>query len=930
MGDRISGFDDAYSAQGGQVRRRTLLGWAVAGSAAAAAGLAVPAGTASAAGPTAALTTPSELFAQWRADRGNHQHIPDVSYAGYAAGEVPIPTVRIAVQAREFGAVPDGRDNTEAIQAAIINAALRGGGAVQLEAGDYRCDGVIRLNRSGVVLRGAGQSATRLVFTRSLKQVFRQNLEDGKSQWSWSGGLVWVGPTDTFNPRLQILDWAGRPVDTANNRTNDWEQWRSGGNGEGQRLARVRDDPIRGSTQVRVDNPAGLQQGSYVLMTWRSRGAEGDFGLMKRLGGHNLMSSGFPWASADRMYAPATPRYRWPVRIKKINGDRVTLAQPMRIGTTAAELDTDFQRLGPVITDCGVETLTIVTNGSRDPNATHLLDHGCNGIFFNRVVDCWVRDVIIERPENGILFSCAKSVTVERFTIRADSSAQVHHATAVRSFSADILQRDFTVEAPRVFHGVNHEWMSSGCVWSRGRLASGTFDSHRGLPFDSVRTEITLERNTGIVGGAVYAGPRNGRRIVHWNIDNRGTSGAAVLEPDAFTSSAMVGLRGPRKTGCADGMVCGDKNVLEVATGQVPHPVNLHDAQVAVRMAELPPSRAEVIDTARRVGDYWMRANPAPGSNEWNNSTYHSGNLALWRLTGDGRYLDHTMAWARFHNWGLREGVTTRHADNHLAGEVYLELYGVTPEPVRIAAIEQSIRRMVFTDQPAKNDDWWWVDALHMAMPVFARLGALRGDNAFCEKMFRLYTHTKRAQGGPGLYSSPHELWYRDHNYVPGRKTTPGGRPVFWSRGNGWAMMAHAKVLRVLPASEPHTQEYRWNLEGVSQGLRPLQRPDGFWNVSLVDPAHFGGPETSGTAMHLYGLASGIRMGFLDRATHLPPVVRAWNALADTAVRADGLLGWVQQVGTEPDSSQPVTATTTADFAVGAFLLAAEQVAALV
>jgi hypothetical protein len=60
----------------------------------------------------------------------------------------------------------------------------------------------------------------------------------------------------------------------------------------------------------------------------------------------------------------------------------------------------------------------------------------------------------------------------------------------------------------------------------------------------------------------------------------------------------------------------------------------------------------------------------------------------------------------------------------------------------------------------------------------------------------------------------------------------------------------------------------------------------------------------------------------------LPAVVRAWNALADTAVRADGLLGWVQRVGHEPDSSQPVTATTT-DFAVGAFLLAAEQVAAL-
>jgi unsaturated rhamnogalacturonyl hydrolase len=58
-------------------------------------------------------------------------------------------------------------------------------------------------------------------------------------------------------------------------------------------------------------------------------------------------------------------------------------------------------------------------------------------------------------------------------------------------------------------------------------------------------------------------------------------------------------------------------------------------------------------------------------------------------------------------------------------------------------------------------------------------------------------------------------------------------------------------------------------------------------------------------------------------------VARAWNALATTAVREDGLLGWVQGVGHEPESSRPITADTTADFAVGAFLLAGTEMAAL-
>jgi hypothetical protein len=330
--------------------------------------------------------------------------------------------------------------------------------------------------------------------------------------------------------------------------------------------------------------------------------------------GRQLMRSRFPWASADRMYAPATPRYRWPVRIKKIDGDRV------RIGINAAEFDTDFQRLGPVITDCGVEALAIVTNGSRDPNETHLHDHGCNGIFFNRVIDCWARDVTIERPENGILFSCAKSVTFERFTIRADSSAQVRHRRALllgRRLATG-LHCGRSACVPRHQPRVD--------VLGLRMVARQAGQRHVRLPpRPAVRQRPHRDHP-----GAQHRRRRRGclrrppqrppnRALEHRQPRHLWRSRPG--RPDAFTSSAMVGVRSPRRTGCADGMVCGDKNVLEVATGQVPNPVNLHDAQVAVRMAELPPSRAEVVHTARRVGDYWMRANPDPCSNEWNNST---------------------------------------------------------------------------------------------------------------------------------------------------------------------------------------------------------------------------------------------------------------------------------------------------------------------
>jgi hypothetical protein len=57
-----------------------------------------------------------------------------------------------------------------------------------------------------------------------------------------------------------------------------------------------------------------------------------------------------------------------------------------------------------------------------------------------------------------------------------------------------------------------------------------------------------------------------------------------------------------------------------------------------------------------------------------------------------------------------------------------------------------------------------------------------------------------------------------------------------------------------------------------------------------------------------------------------PPTPRP---LAGMALRANGLLGYVQGVGYAPESSQPVTASATADFGVGAFLLAGAELAKL-
>jgi rhamnogalacturonyl hydrolase YesR len=111
----------------------------------------------------------------------------------------------------------------------------------------------------------------------------------------------------------------------------------------------------------------------------------------------------------------------------------------------------------------------------------------------------------------------------------------------------------------------------------------------------------------------------------------------------------------------------------------------------------------------------------------------------------------------------------------------------------------------------------------------------------------------------------------------------------------------------------------------MAQALAARQQPGGYWNSDLGG-TDYAGPESSGTSFFLYGLAWGINKGILDGITYLPVVEQAWNFLAKTAIQPSGLLGYVQPSGSGPGAT---TATTTEDFGVGAFLLAADQMALL-
>ncbi|HTN20002.1 MAG TPA: glycoside hydrolase family 88 protein [Pelobium sp.] len=344
--------------------------------------------------------------------------------------------------------------------------------------------------------------------------------------------------------------------------------------------------------------------------------------------------------------------------------------------------------------------------------------------------------------------------------------------------------------------------------------------------------------------------------------------------------------------------------------------------------------KSKVMDAMRTTNQYFMDKWPDTGkpivtnrerpSNIWTRGVYYEGLMALYNVDKNPVYYNYAVDWGKSHNWGLRNGIKTRNADDQDCGQTYLDLYEIDPQPERIKDIKASIDLMKAS---GKVDDWTWIDAIQMAMPVFAKLGVIYKDTTYFDYMYKMYHHSKFVEGG-GLYNKAEGLWWRDKDFVPPYKE-PNGEDCYWSRGNGWVVAALVRVMDLIPENETHRAEYLQDYKDMMKALLPIQREDGFWNVSLHDANHFGGKETSGTALFVYGLAWGINKGILDAETYKPALTKAWNALQNEAVHENGFLGYVQGTGKEPKDGQPVSYTNVPDFedyGLGCFLLAGSEV----
>lgn len=348
------------------------------------------------------------------------------------------------------------------------------------------------------------------------------------------------------------------------------------------------------------------------------------------------------------------------------------------------------------------------------------------------------------------------------------------------------------------------------------------------------------------------------------------------------------------------------------------------------------PTRAEALAAAEYVNAAQMAdmaQKPIPLSTggaldamapNWVSAVYYVGAARLARVSDRPETLRFLTMIAEHYNYavrGAKSGPTMLNADDIAVGDLYQELYSRRGIEGVLMPLQQRLDWQV--PHLARKEDtralvWWWCDALFMAPPVLARMSAITGDRKY---IIAADKEWRRTAGR--LWVEKDGLFLRDERFAG--KTESNGKPVYWSRGNGWVLAGLARWIEVMPADFAGRAYYMDLFGKLAGSIARLQRDDGLWSSSLLDAEAYPEAETSGSALLTYGLAWGVNHGLLDRAAYLPKVRKGWAAL-NRQILPNGQLGSAQKTGDQPVHTRP---EDTGPYANGAYILATLEMANL-
>ncbi|MEP5363078.1 MAG: glycoside hydrolase family 88 protein [Reichenbachiella sp.] len=353
--------------------------------------------------------------------------------------------------------------------------------------------------------------------------------------------------------------------------------------------------------------------------------------------------------------------------------------------------------------------------------------------------------------------------------------------------------------------------------------------------------------------------------------------------------------------------------LMIVGSGMLSSPWALQAQKVA--------ANKEVIKQLEKVADWQLQHDKPHEKIYWHYGAFYTGLMAAYEATGNQRYLDEILDLGKKYKWKTRDNVF--HADAHTIIQPFTDAFLQVGDSAMIAytqwVLDMHIARQSKADVRHENNpykfEWWtWCDALYMSPPAFAKMYVATGDQKYLD-----YMNEHWWISSDYLYDESEGLFYRDDRFFEAK--SKNGEKIFWSRGNGWVIGGLARVLEILPKDYPTRPKFEQQFVQMANSLADLQQKDGLWTTSLLDAEEFPITESSGSAFFCYAMAWGVRNDLLDQEKFIPVIKKAWKGL-NKHVSKEGMLGYVQQVGSKPEA---ISADDWQLYGSGAYLLAAAE-----
>jgi hypothetical protein len=204
-----------------------------------------------------------------------------------------------------------------------------------------------------------------------------------------------------------------------------------------------------------------------------------------------------------------------------------------------------------------------------------------------------------------------------------------------------------------------------------------------------------------------------------------------------------------------------------------------------------------------------------------------------------------------------------------------------------------------------------------MAPAAYAKLYKITSTRRYIDTLDKYWWDTAKR-----LYDTTSHLWFRDSTYLYPAHKTANGSKIFWSCGNAWVIGGLARTIPNLPADYPTRQKFIDHYKEMIVAIKAQQGTNGLWTTSMLDHTQYPDPEVSGTAFFGFAMAWGVLNGYLDKATYLPVIKKAWTGCVQN-VAANGKVRRCQWMGSKPAGGFYDTTTMEGQ---GAFLLFGNEI----